>query len=258
MSASPLCLSRSRFWLLALPIALAAQPAAADHVFRLARDAKMVRLPAGEVVTDLQEVGVLYIGAAKVRFDQGEQVSWILDTARSELILVRHDLRRFHVLPVPFDLEDFAATPEAKAIVEDRKAQALVGIEVAPRGEKRRIGDFEATRTDLAGRSPDGANRYEYELWLSPEMPREAALYGALLREFGSADLLLRPLARKMADLQGFPVLRRSVAYFPEGRLIDERKLVAVEEKTLPASIFEPPADYQRQPFELIDWLTPK
>lgn len=256
--------ARSRFARLpvslaaALVLMLPALPAAAGKVYRIERDAKLIRGPGNEVTHEERDLGILYVGASQVRFDQGDKVSWILDAGRGQLILVRHDFRRYHVMSVPFELEDYAKTPHLQAIVADRKGQALVGIETSPRPEKRRIGEYETTRVDLGGHSPDGANRYEYELWMSSAMGGDAALYAALLREFGSADLLLRPIARRLAEVPGFPVLRRSVAYFPEGRLIDERKLVTVEEKDLPASTFEPPAGYRLEPFDLEDWLTPK
>ncbi len=57
-------------------------------------------------------------------------------------------------------------------------------------------------------------------------MPGDEGLYRAILREFGGADLVLRPLARKMAELPGFPVLRRSEVSFAKGRALDERKLL--------------------------------
>lgn len=231
---------------------------AMDYVYHLERQAKMLRNPNDEVIQDVQEQGVLYVAGSKVRFDQGDQVSWILDAGRSELLLVRHDLRRYHVLPIPFELEAFATTAELKTTLEELKSEALVGIEVERKPGTEQIGDFETSRVDVGGHSPDGKSRVEYQLWLSPSVPGETGLYSALLREFGSADLTLRPLARKMAELPGFPVLRRSVAFFPEGRLVDERRLVSVETKELPDSLFAPPAEYRRESFDLRDWLTPK
>jgi hypothetical protein len=243
---------------LSLLLAAGSAPAAAaDHVYRLSRESKVLRGPAGEVFTEEKENGTLYVSGSKVRFDQGEKVSWILDAGRSELVLVRHEQRLFHVLPVPFELEDFARTPEEKKLLENRKATAMSGIEVKPHEGKERLGAYEATRFDLKGQTPDGENRISYELWLSPDLPGEG-LYRAILREFGGADLMLRPLARKMAELPGFPVLRRSEIAFAKGRVLDERKLVAVEEKPLPAATFAAPAGYRQEPFDLMEWLTPK
>lgn len=237
---------------------LPALPAAAGHVYHLSRETQLLRGPASEVAHQESDGGVLSIAGSKVRFDQGQQVSWILDAARSELILVRHDRRLYHVLPVPLELEDFARTPEEKALLEERKKSSMVGIEVVPRGEQRRIGDYEASRVDVGGRSPDGTSSVRYELWQSAAMPGDEGLYRAILREFGSADLVLRPLVRKLAEVPGFPVLRRSVLVFPDGRSTDERKLVSIEEKDLPDSLFAPPAGYRNQPFDLMDWLTPR
>lgn len=248
---------------LLLPFFLAAGllPAAAEatgHVYHLSREARVLRGPAGDVFAEEKEEGRLYVSGSKVRFDHGEKVSWILDASRSELLLVRHDLRLFHVLPVPFELEDFARTPEEKELLESRKAVAMSGIEVKEHPGKEKMGAYEASRFEVSGHSPDGSNRVSYELWLSPAMPGDEGLYRALLREFGGADLMLRPLARRMAELPGFPVLRRSVLSFPQGHSTDERKLVSVEEKTLAASLFAAPAGYRQQAFDLKEWLTPK
>lgn len=244
-----------------LPFLLAAggAPAAAtDHVYRLSRESKVLRGPAAEVFAEEKESGTLYVSGSKVRFDQGEKVSWILDAGRSELILVRHEQRLFHLLPVPFELEDFARTPEEKKLLENRKETAMSGIEVKPYEGKERLGAYETTRFDITGHTPDGENRISYELWLSPAMPGDEGLYRAILREFGGADLMLRPLARKMAELPGFPVLRRSAITFAQGRVLDERKLVSVEEKPLAPAIFAAPAGYRQEPFDLMEWLTPK
>lgn len=258
---SPL-FDRSRPGLAALvPLLLAAglaAPAGADHVYHLTRESKMLRGPGSEVFAEDNENGRIYVSDTKVRFDQGEKVSWILDASRSELLLVRHDLRLFHVLPVPFELEDFARTAEAKQLLEGRKASALSGIEVKLHPGKERVGDYEASRVELSGLSADGTNRVSYELWLSPAMPGDEGLYRAILREFGGADLMLRPMARKMAELPGFPVLRRSQIILPQGRAVDERKLVSVEEKSLEPAVFLAPAGYRQQPFDLEEWLTPK
>lgn len=243
---------------LLLGAGLAPPPAAAGHVYHLSRDTKVLRGTPGEVFAEDKEQGALYVAGSKVRFDQGEKVSWILDAGRGELLLVRHDQRRYHVLPVPFELEDFARTPEEQQLLEGRKAAAVAGIEVKPMPGTEKVGEYEASRFELSGRSGDGTNRVAYELWLSPAMPGDEGLYRALLREFGGADLMLRPLARKMAELPGFPVLRRSQITFPQGRALDERKLVSIEEKKLDDAIFAAPAGYRLEPFDLVDWLTPK
>ncbi len=244
-------------WLLTAG-SLAAPAAATDRVYQISRESRVLRGPGGDVFAEEKEGGKLYVSGSKVRFDHGEKVSWILDASRSELLLVRHDLRLFHVLPVPFELEDYARTPEEKVLLEGRKAVAMSGIEVKAHPGKEKVGDYEASRFEVSGHSPDGSNRVAYDLWLSPAMPGDEGLYRALLREFGGADLMLRPVARKMAELPGFPVLRRSVLTFAQGRSVDERKLVTVEEKSLPASVFAAPAGYRQQPFDLEDWLTPK
>lgn len=231
---------------------------AKGHVYSFSREAKMLRGPADELVQATTEQGKLYVAQSQVRFDQGEQVSWILDAGASKLTLVRHDLRTYSILPVPLELESFAKTAAEKSMLQEYQSQAIVSIEVEPAGEIQRIAGFEAKKTDVVGRSPDGKSRVAYELWLSPALPEGEGLYRAILREFGSADLILRPLARKMAELPGFPVLRRSEVHFPDGRLIDERRLLAVEEKDLSPQVFAPPTGYRQVPFDLTDWLTPK
>ena len=231
---------------------------AKGHVYSFSREAKMLRGPADELVQSTTEQGKLYIAQSQVRFDQGEQVSWILNAATSELTLVRHDLRTYSVMAVPFELETFAKTAAEKSLLKEYQGQEVGSIEVKPGKETKRIGGYEAKRVDVVGLSPDGRSRVEYELWLSPALGEGEGLYRAILREFGSADLIMRPLARKMAELPGFPVLRRSVAHFPDGRLIDERRLLAVEEKDLVPQVFAPPTVYRQVPFDLTDWLTPK
>lgn len=258
-TTSKVSVSRFKVGLICLALVLVPWPALAkNHVYSFLREAKLLRGPANEVVQATSENGTLYVAQSQVRFDQGDQVSWILDAAKSELTLVRHDLRTYSVMQVPFELEGFARTAAEKSLLNEGLAQSIQSIEVRPGQETKQISGFPAKRVDVVGVSPDGLNRVEYELWLSPAFAEEEGLYRAILREFGGADLILRPLARKMAEMPGFPVLRRSVAHFPEGRLIDERRLVAVEEKDLSPQLFAPPAGYRQLPFDLTDWLTPK
>lgn len=246
---------------LAVLALLAAAPAAADHVLEIDRSIELLRGDDEHAAPDEHTVerGVLYMDTARVRFDQGTAVSWILDTAASKLYLVRHDLRVYYVFDVPVVIERYATTELERTMLDQRSGEATTEIEVTETGEKRQIDGYPARRVTVLAQSAAGGARFEYELWLSDEVPGGGDLYRAILREFGAVDVVLRPLARRLAELPGFPVLRRSVTTFETGlRSVDERRLVSVEERPLPASIYEPPASYLEQPFSVTEWLTPR
>lgn len=236
---------------------LAALPAAADVVLEITRSTELWRPGDTEAPADrTQEHGVLYLNATQVRFDQGTEVSWILDTEAAELVLVRHDLHVYHVFATPLVLESYASGPEL-ALLEERSAQAATKVEVVETGATRQVEGYRARQVTVRGRPPTDGASFEYELWLSDEVPGDHELYRAIVREFGAADVVMRPLARRLAELSGFPVLRRSVTTFGDGlRSIDERRLTSVAERSLSASTYEPPASYLEQPFSISEWLT--
>lgn len=241
---------------LALTLSLA-PPAAADHVLEIRRHTELYA--AGDPDTPVNSAdqrGVLTVGKTRVRYDQAGEVSWILDTETKKLTLVRHEPRIYHVFDIPLELERYATESEGPRLAS-WAALASAAITVTETDEHHQVDGWDARRVEVVGEPSEKGPRVEYELWLSDQVPGGDALYRALVREFGAADLSMRPMARRLSELAGFPVVRRSVTSFPSGlRSVDERRLVSVDERPMPASFYEPPAGYREEPFSVSEWLT--
>lgn len=249
----PPTLRRAVLRLVPVLLTFAAASVAADDVLEIRRvveqyDANDHLVQAGE------ETGVLYVESGRARYDQGAQVSWILLQDEGRLILLSHDSATYQELSLPVRLEDYLPEAQHAQVVamEDAMAPQMT---LHRTDEERTIGSWRARKTEISGSPSANEDEYEYELWMAQGVLVDAGIFGELTRSFGALNIVLRKTAGMLADLDGFPVLRRSVTRSPGSYLVDSRTLVSAERRDVPDSIYRPPANYTWVPFQVGDWI---
>lgn len=207
----------------------------------------------GRLVHRGEETGRIYLAADRARYDQGDGHSWILLEDERRLLLLRHDEATYQELRLPVRLEDHLNEEQREAVAEMER-RAAPAVTVTATAEEREIDGRRARKTLLAGAAAEGVAIYDHEVWLA-DLPVDTRLYGELTRSFGALHLIFRGTAERLAQLDGFPVLRRSVVTKSASYEVDTRTLESIETREVPDAVFAPPAGYSEVPFAVEEWL---
>ncbi len=214
---------------LLLLLLLLASPAAADSLLTLRSSIeglKMDQPRTGEVK--------IWIGGDKLRRDEGD-TSYILRLDRGKLYLLDHVGKTYRELSIPGDLQRIAATPGEQS-----------SVQVTATSETRKIGQWNARKYKVDLSNPAGL-RLDTTIWASKDVAdhsacqRLAASLAAL--QPGAADW-----ARKLEQIEGFPVLQEADVTMGDSRFKTREELVSVENRDAPAGSYEPPAGYTARP----------
>ncbi|HEY0514183.1 MAG TPA: DUF4412 domain-containing protein [Thermoanaerobaculia bacterium] len=214
---------------LALALLFATAPAFADTLLTVRSSIEGLKMdqPQGGEIR-------IWIDGDKLRRDEGDS-SYILRLDRNKLYVINHEEKTYSELAVPIDPR------------KSRPAVAQSAVQMTPTAETRKIGSWNARKYKLEITNPAGLH-LETTIWASkdiasyPACTRLSASLTAL--QPGSADL-----ARKLEQIEGFPVLQESDVQMGDSRFKTREELVSVEAKAAPAGSYEPPAGYTVQPF---------
>lgn len=224
------------FVLIVLAAALAL-PAGADTVLTLKSRVDGLRIPGQPAETESR----VWRAGDKLRRDDGD-TSVILRLDRNKLYLVNHADRTYNELSFPIDPQQFAAAgPAADAM--------KVAARVTPMDEVKKIRDWSARRYRVEISSAAGV-KLDTTMWVSRDLDSDGAF-----RKLAVSLAALQPgnadWARKLGQIEGFPVLQEADVQMGDTRFKTREELVAVETKEAPAGFYEPPAGYNARPFSL-------
>lgn len=216
----------SRRILLLPMILLLAAPAAAGTLLTIRSSVEGLRMeqPRREIR--------IWIDGDKVRRDDGES-STILRLDQGKLYQLNHEEKTCIEIPLA-GLQK--ATPSG----------AQMKVQVSATGEAKKIATWNARRYKVEISSPEGL-RMETNIWASTEVES----YGAYNR-LAAALAALQPgsgdWARKLQQIEGFPVVQESNVTMGTSHFKTREELVSVETKDAPAGAWEPPAGYKVLP----------
>lgn len=230
---------------------LAAGPLVADDVLEIARTTGV--RSEGQLLSSKDERGTLYLGAGNARFDQGN-VSWILRRGDNILLLVRHDSKTYERMPLPVRFEDLLTEPQRNQLTEmllPAKAPLLL---TRATEESRTLRGYPSRRFVIEGMPRENVT-FNYDLWVSTDLPIDLGLYRDLVRNVGALDLQLRGVAAQIADLPGFPIERDGVLRKGGREDFDHRSLLSMTKLDLPPSHYQPPTGYREIAFQADKWV---
>jgi hypothetical protein len=219
----------SRRTAFALLLLLTAEPALAGTLLTVRSTIEGLKMdhPEGEPIR-------IWIDGDKLRRDEGDS-SYILRLDRGKLYVINHAEQTYSELAVPIDPQKIAAADAAQV-----KAQ------VTPTGETKKIGSWNVRKYRVDISNPAGLH-LDTTIWASRDVAsyqacnRLAASLAAL--QPGSADW-----ARKLEQIDGFPVLQEADVTMGGSHFRTREELVSVETKDAPTGAYEPPAGYAAQP----------
>ena len=219
----------NRRLLLPLLLLLAA-PAAADSLLTLRSSIeglKMDQPRSGEVT--------IWIGGDKLRRDEADS-SYILRLDLGKLYIINHADKTYKVLAVPGDLEKIAA-----------QTAAQLKVRVTATSETKKIGEWTARKYKVDLKNPEGLH-LDTTIWASKDIASHEA-YSRLAASLAALQPGASEWARKLEQIEGFPVLQEANVDMGGSRFKTREELVSVETKDAPAGAYDIPAGYTPQPF---------
>jgi len=209
---------------------LAAAPAAADSLLTLRSSIeglKMDQPRTGEVK--------IWIGGDKLRRDEADS-SYILRLDRGKLYVVNHSEKTYSELAIPGDLQRVASP-----------ASAQLKVQVTATAETKKIGNWTARKYKVDLSNPEGL-RLDTTIWASKDIASHEA-YNRLAASLAALQPGAAEWARKLEQIEGFPVLQETDVTMGGSRFKTREELISVETLNAPAGAYEIPAGYTARPF---------
>ncbi|HEV8577496.1 MAG TPA: DUF4412 domain-containing protein [Thermoanaerobaculia bacterium] len=205
-------------------------PAAADSLLTLRSSIeglKMDQPRSGEVT--------IWIGTDRLRRDEADS-SYILRLDLGKLYIVNHADKTYKVLAVPGDLEKIAA-----------QSAAQIKVHVTATSETKKIGEWTARKYKVDLSNPEGLH-LDTTIWTSKDIASHEA-YSRLTASLAALQPGASEWARKLEQIEGFPVLQEASVDMAGSRFKTREELVSIETKDAPAGAYDLPAGYTPQPF---------
>jgi hypothetical protein len=214
---------------LALALLLAAAPGLADTLLTVRSSIEGLKMdqPQGGEVR-------IWIDGDKLRRDEGDS-SYILRLDRKKLYVINHGEKTYSELAFPVDPDKVAAP-----------AAAQMKVQMTATTEMKKIGSWNARKYRVDISNPSGL-RLDTTIWAS----KDIGVYPAC-NHLAASLAALQPgsgeLARKLEQIEGFPVLQEADVQMGANRFKTREELVSMETKDAPAGSYEVPAGYAAQP----------
>ena len=184
----------------------------------------------------------------RLRRDDGDQ-SMIFRPDRNRLYVVDHADKTYSEIPLPIDLRKMM--PKGSEAMADQIAAGMkVTVQVAPRDETKKIGQWNTRRYDVTVQSAIGM-KIATTMWVSKEIEGFAP-FNKMAGTLASLQPGSEEWVKQLEKIDGFPVLTESQVDALGARFATREELVSVETKAAPAGSFDPPAGYKAQPYNPI------
>lgn len=218
-----------RYTALALVLALAAPAAFADTLLTVRSSIEGLKMdqPQGGEIR-------IWIDGDKLRRDEGD-TSYILRLDRNKLYVINHGEKTYSELAVPVDLK------RATSPAEQMKVQMTATTET------KKVASWNARKYKVEISNPAGL-RLDTTIWASKDVASYPA-YNRLVASLTALQPGSAELARKLEQIEGFPVLQEADVQMGTSRFKTREELVTAETKDAPAGSYEVPAGYAAQPF---------
>ncbi len=210
----------------------------------------------GQTVPEKKTTATTWVGADKARFDDGENMSAIMDGKAKTLTIVDHGRKTFMVMPLDDKsslmdkaIQEKAGSPEEAAKMK-QAMQGMMGamnmqMTVTPTGEKKKIDKWDCTRYDVNVSMSLGSSKSE--VWATEQIKIDRDRFNRV-RNFGMAGQPgFEQMQRESEKIKGVPVLSVSTARVMNTDVKTTEKLVEQAEKSPPAGTYDVPKGYKEQ-----------
>ena len=177
---------------------------------------------------------------------RGGAVDTVVRFDDKKLYLINHADKTFSTIQLPFDFKSLLP-PDQQPMVDQMEKMMAMNVTVTPTSESKKIGPWSAKRYDVTVTGM--GMKMDIVSWLSKDVAIDYPAY----REFvkNAAGLQLRAdWMKKLAELEGFPVLQDMTMTIMGKPIGSHTELVSVDERSAPAGIYQPPAGYTEKKYD--------
>lgn len=142
-----------------------------------------------------------------------------------------------------YTIDRLAQTYRVSELATTEQRLAAEDVRALKRDETRMIGEWQAVKYEVIGAATAGM---KIVIWASRDVDIDLEKFRNIM-----TALSRRPGSEWMAayrDIEGFPVLQEVQMDYKGAAFHGQTRVVAVEERSPPADIYQPPADYQQLP----------
>jgi hypothetical protein len=194
----------------------------------------------------------VWIAGDKVRHDEGS-TSEIFRFDRGKLYLLDHAAKTYSEIDLPIDLHKLVPRGNDQLVAQLLQLKK-VDVSLHPTAESKKIRDWTARKLEVELRSTQGMT-VASAIWLSADVP----VYAAYNKMQASRETLRGNVewARRLVDLDGFPVLQEIVVHLLGTQFKSREELVSLQTADSPAGAYEIPAGYAANPYDLTSGVEP-
>jgi hypothetical protein len=184
----------------------------------------------------------------RLRRDDGDQ-TMIFRLDKNRLYLLDHEEKTYSEISLPIDLRKMM--PKGSEAMADQIAAGMkVSVQVAPRDETKKVGQWNARRYDVTVQSAMGM-KIATTMWVSKEI-EGFAKFNKMAGTMASLQPGSGEWVKELEKIDGFPVLTESQVDALGAKFGTREELVSVETKAAPAGNYDPPAGYKAQAYNPI------
>lgn len=231
---------------LALAVALAPMPAAADTVLTIRNHSDEVVMMGQKTPAQDNQFKYWFADDA-TRYDMGEDTSIIMNLGDKKLFVVNHLEKSFSTIELPFDFKSLVG-PEAAPMMEQMMKMMAATVTVTPTDKTGEYGGYSCKYSKVA--ISMAMMQMNMDQCLTDRMPIDYARYKAL----ATAQAEMVPNGswmKELADkLQGFPVRTESTMTMMGKSFKSWQELESVAEQSAPGGFYAPPAGYKEIKFD--------
>lgn len=189
-----------------------------------------------------------WIGKGKVA-RLAPDLSVIVRADISKMYLIRPADKTYNEVDLPLDFKSMLP-PEMAGMMETMGKMMKWDATVTPTGETKTIAGYKSQGYKVAISGPMGM-KIDQSIWATRELQID---YDALKELMVNQRALMAPLGgdwwKKLAAVEGFPVLSESVTTMGGKSFGTREEIVSTETKDAPAGTYDPPAGYKAEKFD--------
>ena len=168
---------------------------------------------------------------------------------KNRLYIVDHADKTYSEITLPIDLRKMM--PKGSEAMADQIAAGMkVTVQVTPRDETKKVGQWNARRYDVTVQSAMGM-KIATTMWVSKEIEGFAA-FNKMAGTMASLQPGSGEWVKQLEKIDGFPVLTESRVDALGAQFGTREELVSVETKAAPAGTYDLPAGYKARPYNPI------
>ena len=188
---------------------------------------------------------VMWIGADRMRVDDGERVTLVRGDLKKMMIL-NLTAKTYSTIDLPLDMKKYLPA-EAAPMMEQMASQ--MKTTVTPTTETKQIGTWNATRYTVSTTSPMGMNITQ-EIWATKDVSMNAAMQDMRATLMSANPMISSGMVNEMKKVEGFPVLTERTRSMMGSDAKSREEVVSIESKDAPEGTYDVPAGFTEKPFD--------